>query len=58
MPPTNTRADGCGVRAGPDQQARAGRGRERDRRDQLRVVAAAGTLVGVGPTPIEHELAE
>src|SRR5690606_13691392 len=29
----------------------------RDRRDELRVVAAAGLLVRVGPAPVEDELA-
>src|SRR5690606_123913 len=40
------------------QEPRPGRGRERDRRDELRVVLFAGALVGVGPAPVEDELSE
>ena len=52
--PTNAPSVAC-RRMG--QQARSGHGRERDRADQLRIVATAGALVGLGPTPVEHELA-
>ena len=40
-----------------DQQARAGRGRERHADQQLRVVGDARALGRVGPAPVEHELA-
>lgn len=40
-----------------DEQAPAADRRERYRGDQLRVVPAAGTLVGVGPAVIEDEFA-
>jgi hypothetical protein len=39
------------------QQTRSTHRRERDRRQQLRVVAQAVPLVGVGPRPVEHVLA-
>jgi hypothetical protein len=39
------------------QQSSAGGGRERHRRQQLRVVGEAVALVGVGPGPVEHVLA-
>src|SRR5712692_5219065 len=48
---------GGGVRPGPDQQTAAGGGRERDRNLELRVVLAAGALVGLGPAAVEHVFA-
>ena len=45
------------LRAGPDQQALAGDRREGDGGLQLRIIAAAGALIGVGPAMIEHVLA-
>ena len=42
------------LRAGLDQQPRAGRGRERHGDLQLGIIAAAGALIGVGPAVIEH----
>jgi NAD+ synthase (glutamine-hydrolysing) len=41
---------------GPEQ-ARAGDRRERHGDLQLRIVPPAGALIGVGPAPVEHELA-
>ena len=40
-----------------DQHAWSGDRRERDGADQLGVVAAAGALIGLGPRPVEDELA-
>ena len=45
----------CGAR--PHQQPPSGRRRERDRDLQLRVIAAAGALVGLRPAVVEHILA-
>ena len=45
------------MRAGGDQQAAAGRRRERHRDLQLRIIAAAGALIGVGPAGIEDVFA-
>ena len=46
-----------GVEALSQQQALTGRGSKRNRGDELRIVIAPGTLVGVRPAPIEDELA-
>ena len=45
------------ILARADQQPRSGHRRERDRRQQLRVVGEAGLLAGPGPAPVEYELA-
>ena len=51
------RATVLGVRAGPDQQPPAGRRRERHRDLELRVVVAAGALIGLGPAVVEDVFA-
>ena len=51
-------AAGVGVgRPAPSGRRWPGRRRERDRRDQLRVVAHAAAVRGVRPAPVEDELA-
>src|SRR5690606_16904847 len=51
------RRDPVGAGGIADEQPSSGRRRERDRRDELRVIAASGPLVRVRPAPVEHELA-
>ena len=46
-----------GALARRDEQPPARRGRERHRHLQLRIIAAAGALIGVGPAGIEHVFA-
>src|SRR5689334_15273363 len=46
-----------GLRTGPREEARAGRRRERHADLELRVVAAPGALIGIGPAMVEDILA-
>ena len=46
--------DGLGLRAVAHQEAAAGRRRERYGDLQLRIIAAAGALIGLGPAAVEH----
>ena len=50
-------ADPLAVDAVADQQPRAGRRREGNRGLQLRIIAAAGALIGVRPAAVEHVFA-
>ena len=45
------------VDAAADQEARAGGRGEGNRGLQLRVIAAAGPFIGIGPTAVEHVFA-
>ena len=51
------RADLLAIDVVADQEARAGRRRERNRALQLRIIAAAGALIGIGPAAVEHVFA-
>ena len=50
-------AHGLRQRARAHQQAAAGRRRERHRDLELRIIAAAGALIGLGPAAVEHVFA-
>jgi hypothetical protein len=50
-------AAGAARRARRAEQARAGGRGERHGDLQLRVIPPAGALIGIGPAPVEHELA-